>query len=207
MTTVDWKAVATSLLGSWPSQVASWGPEGIAAFIAEVQARGVTPEGALTAIRSCGPDQKFPPSAPELAGLARRSEAPRILWAEAYQLLYGRGGVFRARPKYNGGWRDNELQVATDKLQLERAEELSPLLGAFVRSTGLRRLRTIELDDPEYGALRLKELEAEWDRFCEVNEDRDIAQIVAPRRGSMGRVDPLAALGLGRREIEAGDPS
>jgi hypothetical protein len=72
VTDTDWKPVATALLGSWPSQVASWGREALAAYVAELEARGVRPEAALVAIRSCPAEQKFPPSAPELAALARR---------------------------------------------------------------------------------------------------------------------------------------
>ena len=205
MSSMDWKPVGNALLGSWPSQVASWGPEAIAAYISELGARGVTPDQALVAIRSCGPEQKFPPSAPELAGLARRDPG-QPTGAEMLRLVYGPRGVLRARPVYKqGGWRWNELQVATDRVQLDRAVELSPLLGRFVVAQGLDRLRRLNLDG-EHGDLRRRQLVEEWDRFCSAVEEREIASLIVGRRGGLGRLDPLEALGIGngRAELESG---
>ena len=71
----DWKPVANALLGTWPSQVNSWGPEVLAAFCAELASRRVSPMQALLAIRSYDPDADFPPSAAKLAlttGLPRK---------------------------------------------------------------------------------------------------------------------------------------
>ena len=40
----DWPDVARVLLGSWPQQVAAWGKEGIAAYVAGGEGpRGLTP--------------------------------------------------------------------------------------------------------------------------------------------------------------------
>ena len=58
MTEVTWSRVARALLGRWPNQVAQWGEEGIAAYIEELQADGLTPDVALVALRSCPATQK-----------------------------------------------------------------------------------------------------------------------------------------------------
>jgi hypothetical protein len=192
----DWIAVARALLGSWPERVGMWGEDGIAAFIEELQARGVTTGAALAAIRSCDEHQRFPPSAPELAALARRDpSAPTF--AESYNAIYGPRGVLRARPPYqDGGWSGNELQAASDELALKRADQCHQLLGAFVRAYGLERLRLLEVDDPDYGEIRRKELRADFEQYVAANEHRELAALAAGRRGSLGRLDPHAALGL-----------
>jgi hypothetical protein len=199
MSEATWQAVGRALLGSWPERVTTWGKNGIAAYVEELQARGVTPDAALVAIRLCPAGQAFPPSAPQLAGLTRRDPG-RPTWPEAYQLIYGPRGVLRARPPYPpGGWNGNELEVAQDELAMERAFAFHPLLGAFIRSQGLKRLRLLEVDDPEYGELRRRELGEDWDRFAEANEGREVASLVAGRSGDgrLTRLDPLAALGMG----------
>ncbi len=61
----DWRGVARVLLGSWPSQVASWGREGLAGYITELQARGVSAAETIAAIRSS--NTPFPPAAGEIA--------------------------------------------------------------------------------------------------------------------------------------------
>lgn len=190
------KDVATALLGSWPSQVASWGKSGIAAYLAEVGARGVTPHQALVALRSCEADQKFPPSAPELAALARVDPDVPI-WSEAFDKIYGRGGVLCARPSYPpGGWTGDELQVAQDKLALERADGFHRLLGAFVRTQTLRRLRMLHVDDPDHGELVRKELGKDWDQFVATTDRRQIAAIASgDQRHGLRRVDPTSFLG------------
>jgi hypothetical protein len=67
MTDNDWRQFAGRLLGAWPQHVGQWGEEGIAAYVAELEHRGVTPEAAHAALdRAQG---AFPPSAPELASL------------------------------------------------------------------------------------------------------------------------------------------
>lgn len=73
----DWRPVAQALLGSWPQQVTSWGREGLAAYLAELEARGISPEAALQAIRSWPAGSDFPPSAPNLAARARGT---RVWW-------------------------------------------------------------------------------------------------------------------------------
>lgn len=145
--------------------------------------------------------QVFGPTPGEIVALIRLDPSLPT-WAEAYQLLYGRGGVMKAHPKYPpGGWTGSELEEARDRVQLERADALHPMLGAFVRGYGLARLRMLEVDDPAFGELERKRLGEHWARFVVANEGREVASLVAGRRGSLARFDPAEALGVERVEI------
>lgn len=188
----DWKLVTTALLGSWPSLVASWGREAIAAYVGELEARGLTPEDALRALRMC--DAKFPPSAPELAAVARR-DASKPTWPEACTAMFGSGGVLRARTNVRkASWEAGERDRLNDDAAWRRAGELHPLIGAFVRAQGLDRLRSLNLEDDEWGGARRKLLADEWETFVEAHATRDVAALAAGRRGELGRVDPVRAL-------------
>jgi hypothetical protein len=188
----DWKAAAAALLGSWPSLVASWGREAIQAYVVELEARGVTPDQALEAIRTT--DATFPPSAGEIAQLARRDPAEPT-FAEACTLIFGRGGVLRARTGIRkASWEEGERDRLNDEAAWQCAGRMHPLIGAFVRSQGLDRLKRLNLDDPEYGGARRKQLADDWEAFAEAHETRDIAALLAGRRGELARFDPLRAL-------------
>lgn len=166
----DWKAVGTALLGSWPSQVASWGREAIAAYVAELEARGMTPDTAIEAIRSS--TERFPPGAGELAQAARR-DPERPTFAECLQQLYGPGGLFGFK---------------------RAGVEVSPWVQAFAASYGRERLRLLEIDHDAYGGAVRRDLERAYAAFLEATEGRELAQLVAPRRRTLGRFDPAAAL-------------
>jgi hypothetical protein len=227
----DWTSaartsIATTLLGSWPSLVNSWGREALAAYVRELEARCLTPDDALVALRMC--DGQFPPSAPELAALARRDPS-RPTSAEALAAIFGPDGVLhpftsRAREMReriaacergcSDGWLiDDESNTAapcdcrgmsaaaTDAVMLARAADVHPLLAAFVQTQGLDRLRRLDLDDPDWGQARRKQLADEWEEFVDVNETRDVAALTAGRRGGLGRVDPLRALPAARARL------
>lgn len=173
----DWKPVANGLLGSWPSQVASWGREVLAAYLAELEARGVTPEAALVAIRSCGADQKFPPSAPELAALARR-DPDRPTFDELLNQLYGPGGVF--------GFKRSGVTV-------------SPWVEKFIED---KRdwLRLLPMDDEAEGKWARLRLKESWEAFLAATEGRQVHEIAArSARGRLGRFNPAGVLGAGER--------
>lgn len=195
----DWRDVGRALLGSWPSQVASWGREAIAAYCAELQARGLTPDAALRAIRSA--DAGPAPTAPSLAKLAHIDpEQPAT--AELVSLIYGPGGAMRARTPPGASY-ESEAQMlsARDEARLERAWDIHPLLGLFVDSYGVRRLAMLEVDHDEYGAKRRRELEEAWEGFCERNAHRDRAALAAGRKRELGRgprrLDPVRAIAKG----------
>jgi hypothetical protein len=194
----SWHEVGQGLLGSWPSQVAAWGAEAIAAYVAELGARGLTPDVALVAIRSCPASQKWPPSAPELAGLARRD--PSVPTAsEMITLIFGRGGVLSARTKIRkGSWDAGERDQADRDAMLEWLADMHPLVASFADREGLDRLRGLNLDDVEFGGARRRMLEQRWGEHLEAMENRDVALLTAGRRGEMAKLDPLAALDLKR---------
>lgn len=192
----EWAQVTSVLLGSWPSQVATWGREAIASYIAELQARGVSPDAAIVAIRSSS--SAFPPSAGGLAELARRDpHGPS--WPEAERLIFGCGGVLAARtPVQKGWWALGERAALDDEAARERAAGLHPLIGAFVQSQGLRRLRRLDLEDAEFGEVRRRALAHEWEAFCECTDRREIAAVLRRRvGGGLRSLDPAAALPAG----------
>lgn len=187
----DWKPVARALLGSWPQQVTGWGKEGIAAYLEELAERGVTPDGALVAIRSWPAGSDFPPSAANLAAAARRD--PSVPTADDfYRLVYGPRGVLFARAPYC----DGEYEYSHDEAARRRADQIHPLLGAYVRRYGVQRLRMLEVDHDTLGGLKRRELAESWEQFLEATEGRDLAQLVAPRHGEMARLDPLTSVGV-----------
>lgn len=198
----EWKPVALALLGSWPQQVAGWGNEALAAYLAEIEARGVTPDRALVAVRTWPAGSDFPPSAPNLAAAAR-TDPSTPTFDEAYALVYGRGGVLRARPRYTG-------LPLTDKDYLSasraRLSQMHPRVVEFVERYGLERLRMLEVDHPDFGDLKRKELRAAWEQIGEALEGRDVAALASGRRGELVSLDPLAALGTNPStpQIEAG---
>jgi hypothetical protein len=170
MTEATWHRAGRALLGSWPERVTSWGEEGIAAYVEELEARGVTPAAALVAIRSCPAGQKFPPSAPELAALARHDPS-RPTFDEAYRMIYGPGGTL--------GFKRSGVQI-------------SPWVTAFVERYGVERLRLLEVDG-DYGNLVRKDLRQSWEQFLEATEGREVAALATGRRSELGSFDPLSA--------------
>ena len=191
---MGWSDVANVLLGSWPGYVSSWGREALAAYIAELEARGMTPEQALAGLRTWTGDA--PPNVPELvAGV--REDPERPTFEEACRLIYGPGGIFRARPA--PGRYDNEAQMigARREAAAARALELDPWVAAFVHSVGIDWLAGLEVDHDDYGAIRRRELKESWERFVERTDRRDLARLASGRRrGGLGRVSPLETLGL-----------
>lgn len=202
--TTDWEPVATALLGSWPSQVAAWGREALAAYLAELEARAVTPAAALMAIRSCPATQKWPPTVPELAGLTRLDPS-KPTFVEALMLIRG---ALRAWNQPLQGDFDNEAHMlkARERQVADRASDAHPLVASFIARYGITRLQDAigDLSDETYGGVRRKALMEEWARHCEAFEGREVAALVSGRRGELAAFDPLAALGAPRPALGAG---
>jgi hypothetical protein len=178
----DWKPFVTALLGSWPSQVGAWGKEAIAAYVSELEARGLTADAALVAVRSCPADQKFEPSAPELAGLARQDPS-RPTAEECLTQLYGPGGVF--------GFKRSGVTI-------------SPWVQAFVTTVGRSWLAEAPVDDPDEGKWARKAIVEAWGRFLEASEGREVAEVARGRRGELGKPDLVGAVGAPRAQIGDG---
>lgn len=142
---------------------------------------------------------------------------------EFQTMIYGPGGVITAGKRgvndlrrsqmaeTGSSWIDQgDQKRALDHAAQAHADRLHQLVGSFVARYGLARLRNLELDDPEYGMLRRKDLEREWGEHVEISGHRDAAHIASgDRRGELGRFDPLEYLrqptapALGRGEEAA----
>ncbi|HET6866310.1 MAG TPA: hypothetical protein VFH80_10315 [Solirubrobacteraceae bacterium] len=207
MTQETWARVGRALLGRWPSQVAQWGESGIAAYVEELQADGLTPETALAALRSYRPQpgKDFPPSVAAVSQIAR-SDPSRPTFDEALTLWRT---ALRAWNRPLTGDYSGEAQMlrARQENVLEAAMGMHPLIASFIARHGVRRLQDEvgELDG-EYGAVRRGELEQAWLAHVDAFDGRDVAALTAPRgaRG-LAAFDPLAALdGYPRRQLGAG---
>lgn len=186
--------VAQALLGTWPTQVAAWGKSGIAAYLAELGARGVTPAAAVLAIRSFDPDADFPPSAAKLASVARRDPS-RPTGLEIVDVLWGPGGVMHARSEYpNGGFRGpSGREDADDTARMDAAVAKGPLVTAFLGSVGLAAVKAQDPIDAELtegeASMRRNWLAKQWEAFQDRKGERDVAELIAARH-----LDPLGAL-------------
>lgn len=197
------RTVKRALLGSWPGTISAWGEDAIDAYTFVLQARGLTGEDVVRAILTWPSGSDFPPSAPNLAAAAM-TDPSAPTFAEACVLLYGPGGVFRARAASKGSWEDGERAAADVQAMRDRLGRCHDRVRAFVAAQGFDRLHAIGLDDDEHGGARRKLLEDQWDRFVESSDARRVASLAAgARRGALGQMDPLAA--LPRRGIDAGD--
>lgn len=190
----DWKPVATTLLGSWPSQVGSWGRDALAAYLTELEARGVTPEQAIVAIRSCDGDQKFPPSAPELAALTRLDPSVPT-FTEAYALIRQALKAWN-RPLTGDYSNEAEMLHARERNVEQSLERVHPMVRSFVAQYRLSELQriVIEISDERFGAARRRELERAWAAHREAQDGRSVAAIASGRRGELGAFDPLEVL-------------
>lgn len=170
----------------------------------------VDPDAALQALREMVLEgQALRPKPGEIVARCRRD--PSIpTFEEAYQLIFGPGGVLAARPGSAGPVTFNseaERRAASNQAALDRAQAFHPLVAMFVVRQGVGHLRGLGVDDPDYGELRRKELRESWDRHVEAMDGRDVAALAAGGdRSALGmrQFDPLAALGIEKpAEIEA----
>lgn len=199
----EWREVGTALLGTWPSQVAGWGREAIAAYVAELRARGLTADHALVAIRSS--ESTFVPSAGELRHAARRDPS-QPTFAEAFQLIFGPRGALRASVSRGGTQiydRESDRQRAEHEAIVDRAAQFHPLIGAFIVRQGIRRLRMLPVDDPDWGEKHRRDLQAAWERHVEAFDGREVAALASGRPDDLHRLDPLAAIPRAPRQLEA----
>lgn len=138
---------------------------------------------------------------------AVRADPGRPTFGEAFQLLYGPRGILRARPAKQVYGDAGEQRRAEAEAAVERAAELHPLVGGFVRAEGLQRLRLLGVDDPDWGGARRRDLERAWDGYVQANEGREVAALTAGTgREGLRRLDPLAGLDPPQvRELPEGD--
>lgn len=208
-TGASWSRVGRALLGRWPAQVATWGEQGIAAFVEELQADGLTPDQAVVGVRSYRPQagRDFPPSVSTVSNLAH-CDPTTPTPEEACTLIYGYRGVMKARVPAGGNY-DSEAEMlgVRDAARLDRAWELHPLLGSFCERFGVRRLAMLEVDDPELGELRRRDVREAWGRHVTAMHGRDVAAIAAGRgrRPGLRQFDPLHSLRRPSAELGTGE--
>lgn len=196
--TADETATVTrALIGSWPQTVAAWGREAIGAYVGELKARGLGAEGVLIAIRSWPAGSDFPPSAPNLAAVARKDPGLPT-FGEALQLIQR---VISARtqvrkPRWDLGERDR----LDEQAMRERAQspDIHPSVTAFLSDQGgpaaVRALGLFDDENP-YRDVRRRELADAWDAFLSHGETRQIAALISPDpEKRLRQLDPLAAL-------------
>jgi hypothetical protein len=201
MTDRDWAAICALIGGWWPQpfgadEATSW----------RVALDGYEPAAVIAALHVALADGGEYRSLPRVIR-ALVDDPSRPTADEALAAIYGRGGVLRARPPYPpGGWTGDEFERAQSACTLARADEIHPLVGAFVRARGLHTLRRLPVDDPEWGWRHRQQLADDWARHCATMAGRDLAAITAPRgtRG-LARFDPAAAIGIRPGALPAGD--
>jgi len=177
----------------------------------EVLLDGVEPEACVRALRELVQEgQALRPRPGEIAARARRDPS-RPTFDEAYRLIFGRGGILAARPenrRYEDLLDDETGEMIRSAVEVKHraeraavrqaAEAVHPLVGQFVVRQGIDHLRSLRLDDPEYGGLRRRELREAWDAHAAAFDEREVAAIAAGGdvRQGLRQMDPLAALGL-----------
>lgn len=121
----------------------------------------------------------------------------RPTWAEVMQAVFGRRGI---------------LDHRTERECLETAEaEFHPFIAGFVSTKGVETLKMLGIYDDDWGQARQEQLRKEWVAYEEIakeREQRGLPLVTGGRTKALGRMKPLALLGLDneRPELEAGDP-
>lgn len=194
----SWLAFCGLLAEGWPGEfdkhtAASW----------RTLLDGLSPEQAVAGLRRLLYEgHHWRPSASEVVAAARRDPS-RPTFAEAYQLIFGRGGVLRARPTATRWGSEGERRRLQDAAA-ERAADMHPLVGGFCRAQGLDYLHALPVDDPDWGNKHRADLERAWDAHVEAHEGREVAALAAGTgRDGLRRLDPLAALPRVARRLEA----
>lgn len=196
-TAQEWDAFAGLLAEAWP------GPFDVPSAAAyRVLLDDVAPEHAVAALRGLlYAGHRFRPSVAELLA-AMRDDPSQPTWAEAYQLIYGRGGVLRAQPTATRWGSEGERRRLQDTAAAARAADMHALIGGFCRAQGLAYLRSLRVDCPDWGTKHRADLERAWDSYVAAHEGREVAALAAGTgRDGLRRLDPLAALGRPAREL------
>lgn len=209
--TETWDAFCSLIEEGWPGTF-----DAAAADSWRVLLDGVPPGDAVAAMRRLlFAGQRFRPSASELLS-ELRNDPSAPTFEEAYRLIFGPAGVLAARPGTGGPVTFNseaERRAASNQAALDRANTFHPLVATFVARQGVGHLRSLGVDDPDYGDLRRKELRESWDRHVTAMDGRDVAALAAGHdRSALGlrKFDPLAALSHiapDQPAIEAGGPA
>lgn len=145
---------------------------------------------------------------PKPGKIVARARADRSVptFDEAFRLIFGPGGVLRARPAVRRWADETERRRLFLDAATARAASMHPLIGSFVERQGLERLREMPVHDDEPTGQRAmwarKELREAWERHIEATDAREIAAIASgDRRAGLRRLDPLTAIGAGHDPV------
>lgn len=206
--TADEQEAATRvLLGSWPNAVASWGREGIAAYVGELEARGLTAEQAVVALRSW--EGAFPPSAGDASKSARKDPGAPTFdegWLAIRRALRA-PGYAEARRQHFAEAGSTFITEEADRELLDDARRAAiaqahPHVRRFVSVVGWERLAAAT--DEEWGAARLHELRGAWEVQEQAADGRQIAALASGSREGLRQLDPLASIDAApRKELAA----
>ena len=98
----------------------------------------------------------FIPSVPEIVKEIRKFQTPPLPpWSEVWDRIQY---VLR--------------RCLTEDEAVDLMNECHPIAGAFLRTEGFERLQHEPLLDPDYGALRVRELHQRWQEFSEAKHEK-----------------------------------
>jgi hypothetical protein len=131
---------------------------------------------------------------------------------EMCALVFGSRGALSLKPTPRGLWLEGERETATRELVDAFLATAHPLVRSFVNTFGVGKLRRLPIDEVRsedaHGRMTdeakwaKRELKDDWDRHVATWDGREVAAVAAGSTGTgLRRVEPLAALGLNRREI------
>lgn len=172
----QWDGFCGLLEGWWPGEFSE-----PAAKAWRIAMDGVPPDAAIAGLSGLLQEgRRFRPSASELLAILR-SDPSKPTFDEMLVLL--RRAMKAAEPT-------------------ERLAQAHPLVLSFVERQGWDRLRTLPLDDPDWGEKTRRDLEGAWDRHCDAFDGREVAALSSGQRDGLRQLDPLAALGVKPLQIE-----
>jgi hypothetical protein len=187
----EWAGISLLIEAGWPGDFTDATASAWRVFLG-----GYTPNDLLDALkRLVARGDRFRPSVAEVvAELRNDPSAPTF--DEMMELVFGRGGVLSARTSINKGvWVMGERDALDIEAMQQHAATMHPLVQSFVDRQGLHRLRRLNIDDEEYGAIRRRELAQAWEQHLEAMHGRDIAAMTTGRgNGSLTKLDPLSVL-------------
>ena len=201
----EWDALALVLDQWWPGRFDVAADRGYRMALDAYDPDQVA--GALQALLRTGGD--FRPKVREIVALIE-SDPDEPTFEEAAAAIWGANGILRARPDRRLFTSEADRFMAEDDAAMAAAARCHPLIAGFVASQGVRRLRTTNIDDPDYGTLRRKELREAFDGFRENTERREALRLIAGggrrRGGELRKLDVLGALGHApAAELTTGD--
>lgn len=148
----EWQAISLLIENCWRGEFDDTRSASYFAMLRQFDPEDVM--AALHAIIENG--SPFIPSVPEIVVEIRKFQTPPLpSWSEVWDRIQY---VLR--------------RCLTEDEAVELLNELHPVAGAFLRTEGFERLQHEPLLDPDYGALRVRELHQRWREFSEVKHEK-----------------------------------